>query len=304
MTKIKNRLKNNSPGPFFVNSSCIDCGSCWQLDPEHFAQTGSSSCVHTQPKGQQEIAQAYLALIDCPVAAICAPKELTANLSADAFPIMVTKHSAGDVYYCGWSSKRSFGASSWLILGKKGNVLIDSPRWSAPLAKKIKKMGGINNIVLTHRDDVADHANWAKAFNCARWIHQDDADAAPEAEKRVKGLDALPLGEHLTLMPTPGHTKGSMVAVLGDQQQILFSGDHLWWNKERAAIVASKDYCWWDWSEQLKSVKRLLDLKISWLLPGHGSAHQFMPGQWKEALEKTLRHAERTSPNSNIEDFT
>ena len=86
-----------------------------------------------------------------------------------------------------------------------------------------------------------------------------------------------------------------MVAVLGDQEQILFSGDHLWWNPDKAVIVASKDYCWWDWKEQLKSVERLLDLEVSWLLPGHGYAHQFMPGQWKGALEQTLSHAERTT---------
>ena len=71
----------------------------------------------------------------------------------------------------------------------------------------------------------------------------------------------------------------------------MFSGDHLWWDPEKAVIVASKDYCWWDWTEQLKSIQRLLDLEVSWLLPGHGYAHQFKPGQWKVALEQTLRHA-------------
>ncbi len=300
MARIKDRLTNNSPGPFFVDSNCIDCGSCWHLDPDHFAPTGSSSHVHTQPNGQHQIEKALSALIDCPVAAIGAPKDLTSKLSTDVFPILITKHPAGSVYYCGWSSKRSFGASSWLILSAEGNALIDSPRWSAPLAKQIRKMGGIDRIVLTHSDDVADHSNWAKAFNATRWIHQYDADAAPEAEKQVIGLDVLPIGKSLKLIPTPGHTKGSMVAVLGDQQQILFSGDHLWWNPEKAVIVASKDYCWWNWIEQLRSVKRLLNLDISWLLPGHGYAHQFMPGQWKNALEQTLDHEARTISTQKI----
>ena len=81
------------------------------------------------------------------------------------FPLFITKHPAGEIHYCGWSSKLSFGASSWLICRPEGNVIIDSPRWSAPLAKQIKKMGGIKEIVLTHSDDIADHAHWAKAFN-------------------------------------------------------------------------------------------------------------------------------------------
>ncbi|WP_320674106.1 MBL fold metallo-hydrolase [Prochlorococcus sp. MIT 1341] len=300
MARLNDRLRQNSPGPFFVDSSCIDCGSCWHIDPEHFSQSESNSFVHTQPKNQKEINKALLAMVDCPVAAIGAPKELTKSIPADVFPILVTKHPAGEIHYCGWSSKRSFGASSWLIVKSDGNVLIDSPRWSAPLARQIKKMGGISQIVLTHRDDVADHAYWAKAFNCERWIHQNDADAAPEAEKKVIGLADLPLGKNLSLIPTPGHTKGSMVALLGDQKQILFSGDHLWWNPKKGALIASKEYCWWDWNEQLKSVERLIGLDVSWILPGHGYAHQFNSQEWKKAILKTLSYAGSRSTNAKV----
>ncbi len=91
-----------------------------------------------------------------------------------------------------------------------------------------------------------------------------------------------------------------MVAVLGDQQQILFSGDHLWRSTKKSVIVASKAYCWWNWTEQLKSVERLLNLEVHWLLAGHGYAHQFMPGQWNKALEQILRHAERTTSTGQI----
>jgi glyoxylase-like metal-dependent hydrolase (beta-lactamase superfamily II) len=55
--------------------------------------------------------------------------------------------------------------------------------------------------------------------------------------------------------------------------------------------VASKTYCWWNWSAQLRSVERLLDLDVAWLLPGHGHQHQFTPGQWRVALEQTLAYA-------------
>ncbi len=148
-------------------------------------------------------------------------------------------------------------------------------------------------MVLTHRDDVADHVRWAKALECERWIHKSDSDAAPEAENQVIGKKGLLLGRALQLIPVPGHTEGSMVAVLGDQQQIMFSGDHLWWNDKKQVLVASKKYCWWNWSEQLKSVKRLFDFDITWLLPGHGQAHQFASGEWKKALAQTLRYADK-----------
>jgi len=190
--------------------------------------------------------QALLALQACPVAAIDTSAELLAQMPSDGFPVLITRHAAGDVYYCGWASRRSFGASSWLVVRPDGNVLIDVPRWSAPLARRIKDFGGLQRIVLTHRDDVADHKHWARAFGAQRWIHAADADAAPEAERQVPGRDALHLLPDLQLIPTPGHTAGSMVAVLGQREQVLFSGDHLWWNPTHHVVVASKTYCWWD----------------------------------------------------------
>ncbi len=192
-----------------------------------------SSYVHTQPNGPQETHQAILALVDCPVDAIGSHNEITSKVTNDLFPIPITKHSSGDVYYCGWSAKKSFGANSWLIRRSEGNVLIDSPRWNNSLAKQIQKMGGISQMILTHKDDVADHKNWVKEFKCKRWIHKSHADAAPEAERLLEGVDSLFIGKNLKLIPTPGHTAGSMVALLGDQKQILFSGNHLWWNPSK-----------------------------------------------------------------------
>jgi glyoxylase-like metal-dependent hydrolase (beta-lactamase superfamily II) len=84
-----------------------------------------------------------------------------------------------------------------------------------------------------------------------------------------------------------------MVAVLGQQEQVLFSGDHLWWNPEQQVVVASERYCWWNWQEQLRSVERLLGLDVTWLLPGHGHRHVFARGQWRRALEQTLAWAGR-----------
>jgi glyoxylase-like metal-dependent hydrolase (beta-lactamase superfamily II)/ferredoxin len=291
MARAEQRLAANVAGPFFVDASCIDCGTCWQFDPAHFAPTGESSHVQRQPQGEAEVLAALLALQACPVAAIGTTAELLRRMPADGFPSLITRHAAGEVYYCGWASRRSFGASSWLIVRPGGNVLIDSPRWSAPLARRIEALGGLAAIVLSHRDDVADQARWARAFGCERWIHQADAEAAPGAERLVVGAAAQQLDADLQLIPTPGHTAGSMVAVLGRSRQVLFSGDHLWWNPRQQVVVASRRYCWWNWEEQLRSVERLLELDVAWLLPGHGDRHAFEPGAWRPALEHTLASA-------------
>jgi len=288
MARIDQRLSANVAGPFYVDASCIDCGTCWQWDPDHFAPTGTTSHVQRQPQGEEEIRAALLALQACPVAAIGAPSDLLRRTPFDGFPALITRHEAADVYYCGWASRRSFGASSWLVVRPGGNVMIDSPRWSLPLARRIAELGGLAAIVLSHRDDVADHARWARHFGCPRWIHAADAGAVPGAEHRVEGREAVPLDPDLTLIPTPGHTAGSMVAVLGRRDQVLFSGDHLWWEPARGEVVASRRYCWWNWEEQVRSVERLIDLDVAWLLPGHGDRHAFAPGEWRAALTRTL----------------
>jgi glyoxylase-like metal-dependent hydrolase (beta-lactamase superfamily II)/ferredoxin len=286
MARPSLRLDGNVPGAFYVDSSCIDCGTCWQWDPDHFAQAGTTARVRRQPSGDEAIRRALLALQACPVAAIGAPADLLPMTPADGFPALLTHHPAGDVHYCGWASRKSFGASSYLILRPGGNVLIDSPRFSVPLARRIEAMGGLAAIVLTHRDDVADHGRWAEHFGCPRWIHQADADAAPDAEHHVEGEQDLVLDRDLRLIPTPGHTAGSMVVLLGGQ--ILFSGDHLWWSETEQAVVASRRYCWWDWPSQVASVEKLQGLDVRWLLPGHGDRRAFAAGEWCEQIERTL----------------
>jgi glyoxylase-like metal-dependent hydrolase (beta-lactamase superfamily II)/ferredoxin len=278
----------SADGPFQINGRCIDCGTCWQFDPQHFAQGPATALVQQQPHGPLETERALLALQACPVAAIEAPSALRQRIPRAGFPDPVCQHPGGQVFYCGWASKRSFGACSWLIVRPEGNVLIDVPRWSAPLARRIQALGGVAAIVLTHRDDVADHAQWARAFGCERWIHAADADAAPEAERLIEGDDVVGIGSDLSLIPTPGHTAGSLCLQLGQSRSVLFSGDHLWWNSEQQVVVASQTYCWWNFQEQIRSVRKLRELDVAWLLPGHGHRRHFEPGEWRRALDQTL----------------
>ena len=273
---------------FRINERCIDCGTCWTFDPDHFAAGAGTAVVAHQPVGASSQRQALLALQACPVAAIETSRALQRTTPADGFPSWICSHAAGEVFYCGWASHRSFGARSWLIQRADGNVMVDVPRWSAPLARRIEVMGGLAQIVLTHRDDVADHQRWAQAFACERWIHRGDADAAPSAEQVLEGQEPLELAPQIELLPTPGHTPGSLCLLLGDQRRVLFSGDHVWWNRDQDVLVCSERYCWWDFNVQIRSLQRLQPLDVAWLLPGHGHRQYFQPGTWTEAVEQTL----------------
>jgi glyoxylase-like metal-dependent hydrolase (beta-lactamase superfamily II)/ferredoxin len=283
------RLPGNAAGPFFVDASCIDCGTCWQWDPDHFAPAGAHAHVRAQPEGEAAVRMALLALQACPVAAIGAPGEWLRRTPADGFPALITRREEGEVMYCGWASRRSFGASSYLIVrpgpGGQGrsNVLIDSPRFNGALARRLEALAGVDLLLLSHRDDVADQQAFHERFGCERWIHAGDADAVPEAEHRLEGLEPHALSDDLLLIPTPGHTAGSMVVLFAGQ--VLFSGDHLWWGREPEGLVASRQYCWWDWEQQRRSVQRLRDLDVRWLLPGHGGRRAFDSGEWAAAVD-------------------
>ena len=296
MARLQKRRPENVSGPFYVDSSCIDCGTCWQWDPQHFEDHGDQARVWAQPQPGAETERALLAAQACPVAAIGAPPALLRQTPAQGFPSLITRHPAGDVYYCGWAARSSYGASSYLVVRPQGNLLIDSPRYNRPLQKAIAARGGLAAIVLSHRDDVADHKRWAEAFGCPRWIHHDDRDAAPEAEYCPEGEDPVWLQEGLQLIPTPGHTAGSMVAVLGtanqEALQVLFSGDHLWWNRKHQCLRASKQYCWGSWSQQVRSLAKLQHLNVGWLLPGHGDRHCFAAGEWRRHLKTLLASIE------------
>ena len=67
-----------------------------------------------------------------------------------------------DVHRCGFTSESSFGAFSYYL----GNVraLVDSPRFNAPLAKRLEALGGVKTLLLTHQDDVADHEKLHERF--------------------------------------------------------------------------------------------------------------------------------------------
>ncbi|MGB5240704.1 MAG: hypothetical protein WBN80_08665 [Prochlorococcaceae cyanobacterium] len=58
-----------------MDASGIDCGTCWQFDPTHFAPTCNVLLVRT---------------------------------TAEGFPAWVTSLPQGEVQSCGWASRKSW----------------------------------------------------------------------------------------------------------------------------------------------------------------------------------------------------
>jgi glyoxylase-like metal-dependent hydrolase (beta-lactamase superfamily II)/ferredoxin len=282
MARTSERLDQNVEGDFFVDSSCIDCDACRQIAPETFRDHGGQSSVYRQPVGDAEELRALMALVACPTASIGTVSGRSARAAVRAFPSPVFDN----VFFCGFTSESSFGAWSYLIVrphGDGGNVLVDSPRFNAPLVRRLDEMGGVSLMYLSHRDDIADHAKFAAHFGCPRVMHEGDGAARLGIERVTSGREVLRLDDDLRSIPTPGHTRGHQVLLYRDRA--LFTGDHLAWSPVRRRLTAFRDVCWYSWSEQTRSMARLLDYRFDWVLPGHGRIVQLPANEMHAQLE-------------------
>lgn len=267
MARIDRKLPENAPGDFFVDSTCIDCGTCYEVAPATFARSDASvkSHVTRQPASEEERARAAMAVVACPTASIGSLSKRGLAEAARRFPEPLDR----DVFYCGYAAEASFGASSYLIRRPRGNVLVDSPRAAGPLLARIDELGGVSRMFLSHQDDVADHRRFRERFGCERILHQADVGRdTRDVERKIQGQDPVPLAEDLLFIPLPGHTRGS--AALLYRETFLFSGDSLWGSGSGTGLDAGRDVCWYSWDEQVRSLARLLDYRFEWVLPGHG----------------------------------
>ena len=282
VAKSSLRLAENIAGNFYVDQSCIDCSTCNWLAPESFKGAASNSFVHNQPDSAKSIRQAQKALISCPVGAIGTEQKTAIDVQL-RFPDLI----ADNVFHCGYHAESSFGATSYFIQRQAGNILVDSPRFAGALVKEIERMGGLDIMFLTHRDDIADHQKYADHFGCQRFIHIDDAvSSAGEVEHKITGSEPFESDDELVILPVSGHTKGS--ACLLYQESFLFTGDHLAWNIEAQNLRAFRTACWYDWSIQTTSMKTLLDYKFEWVLPGHGRRINLPAAEMQKSLVKCI----------------
>ena len=285
MASIDRRLADNVAGDFYVDETCIDCDTCRRIEPAVFAEGESFSYVGRQPASEEERTRSLMALVACPTGSIGTVSRADARAAIAAFPETV----AENVSFCGFTSPDSFGAWSYFVERPEGNFLVDSPRAANPLARTFERRGGVRLLFLTHRDDVADHAALAKRFGCERILHERDVTADTKGvERKLSGDDPVVLSEDLLAIPTPGHTRGH--AVLLYREKFLFTGDHLAWSPRRRELTAFRDACWYSWTEQIRSMERLLDFRFEWILPGHGwRYHAASPEAMRTELEKCVK---------------
>jgi glyoxylase-like metal-dependent hydrolase (beta-lactamase superfamily II) len=227
-----------------------------------------------------------MSLVACPTGSIGAREKHDMRIGIDAFPSLLEEN----VYFCGFTARTSFGAWSYLIVRPEeegGNVLVDSPRFAGPLVKRLTAMGGVSSMFLTHQDDIADHAAFAKKYGCRRVMHALDGAARRGIEQVIDGEAEVRLDDDLIAIPVPGHTRGSLVLLY--KNRFLFTGDHLAWSPVKETLTAFPSVAWYSWPAQTRSMEKLLDYDFEWVLPGHGRIHHASAEEMHAHLERCIQ---------------
>lgn len=269
MARVDRRHPGGAEGPWFVDERCIDCDASRQVAPGLVVRAPDGNAVFArQPSTDDEVAMAWRAVLVCPTRSV-------GHETIRQPPPGVYPHDLGDgVHRLGHNARASFGAHSYLVVRDGANLLVDAPRWTRQLLDPVAALGGIDVVLLTHRDDVADAERYAEHFDAESvWIHRDDRDAAPYATDLLEGADPVEVTPGVTGFPVPGHTRGSVLWHVDGH--LLFSGDSLAWDPRRERLTAFRRACWYSWDAQTASLDRFArsGLAFDRLLCGHGWSH-------------------------------
>lgn len=269
MARLEDRHPDGAPGDFYVDTRCIDCDAARHVAPGLIIRNPSDgvSLFAKQPETPEEIEMAWRAVMVCPTKSV--GHTVLRGPDRPVFP----QDLGNNVYRLGHNANSSFGAHSYLVRRKEGNLMIDAPRWTREVAGPVADLGGIAHILLSHRDDVADSERYAEHFGARVWIHADDSVVAPYATDVIDGEEATIVSDDVVAFPVPGHTKGSVLYLVDDH--LLFSGDSLSWSPRREQLNAFRNACWYSWEEQAKSLGRFAESKFRFdrLFCGHGWNH-------------------------------
>ncbi|MGW7414782.1 4Fe-4S domain-containing protein [Streptomyces sp. NPDC054863] len=259
-------------GGWQVDERCMNCDVARQLAPGLIGEAGGRSVVLRQPHGDSEIRQFHTAAHACPTRSIRPPGGRL-DAAPDPFPLALDD----TVHLCGHNSPQTAGANSYLLRRADGTVMmVDTPRWSTSLAARHEALGPVTDVLLTHRDHAAHGRRYADRFGARLWIHEGDLDAAPDADRVLRGTDPAEIAEGVIAFPLPGHTRGSVLYVA--DERYCFSGDSFYWSRTTADIEVADNVTWYSIEELAASLARTAHLlRFEWLLPGHGD-RRHLPG--------------------------
>ncbi|MEU8461741.1 MBL fold metallo-hydrolase [Streptomyces sp. NPDC029003] len=282
---------------WFVDDRCFNCDVARQLAPDLIGEVDGRSAILRPPRDEEETRRLHAAVFACPTRSI-RPASGRPDRRLDPFPMAL---DAG-VLLCGHNSQHTAGANSYLLLRPSGTVMmVDTPRWSTALAARYTAWGPVTDVLLTHRDHAAHGRRYADHFGARLWIHEGDLDAAPDADRVIRGLEPVEIGEGVVVHPLPGHTRGSVLYLADDRY--CFSGDSFYWSRTTGDLEVAESVIWYSIEELAASLDRTAGrLRFEWVLPGHGDRRRLPADEMSRRLASLVERTGRARPRPV--DFT
>ncbi|MGD1919164.1 MAG: MBL fold metallo-hydrolase [Pleurocapsa sp.] len=186
-------------------------------------------------------------------------------------------------------NRDTLGATSYFIVNKIGNILLDCPAWNEANQEFIQAQGGVNSLIITHRGSIGKSVmEMQKALNCQVIVQEQESYLLPEVEV-TSFANKMAIGEDLELIWTCGHSPGSSCLYLLQQGGILFTGRHLL-PKSQTEIVHLRTAKTFHWGRQLNSIRMLCDRfdtdNLKYILPGANTGYLRGQGYIDNAYEQ------------------
>jgi glyoxylase-like metal-dependent hydrolase (beta-lactamase superfamily II) len=280
VARLTDRHPENAPGDWYVDNRCIACDVARQHAPTLIDSTeGGLSIIARQPANPDEEMALWRAALACPTRSIGTVSRRPAP--SGVFPQEV----APGVLLCGYNDLRSFGAHAWFVPQAHDPFLVDAPHWNATLVQAIEEAGGIDHVLLTHQDDIADAQRYAKHFDARVWIHDADRAVAPFATDIITTTDEATIFPGMVAFAMPGHTRGSLLYL--HSQRHLFSGDTLAWSRQTSDLRAIETI-WYSRQEHQRSLVRFAGSghRFEYVFPGHGDWNK---GPVNDMIDRLVR---------------
>jgi glyoxylase-like metal-dependent hydrolase (beta-lactamase superfamily II) len=154
--------------------------------------------------------------------------------------------------------RETLGGTSYLIVENDGNILVDCPAWTDHTKLFINQQGGVDWLVLTHRQGITQYVDTIqKDLACQIAIQEQEAYLLPQVAV-TSFRNELALTPSCQLLWTPGFSPGSACLYYQAYGGVLFTGRHLLPNPQGQPVPLRMAKTF-HWTRQLASVQRLLE---------------------------------------------
>lgn len=155
-------------------------------------------------------------------------------------------------------NRETLGGTAYLILENSQTILIDCPPWTDATRNFLQERGGVDWLVLTHRQGMNPEIvrQLQLTLHCQILIQEQEAYLLPDIT--VQSFEkSYCITENCTALWTPGYSPGSTCLYSARAGGVLFTGRHLLPDQSGnpKPLRMSKTF---HWPRQLRSVRSLL----------------------------------------------